>query len=196
MSKEYLFSVIFLLTGCFSTKKNNCNYTLEDKNYEGRSAKECEVIDYKCAAQWKSFEDACGCGCYKTDEEIYSNEILSIEPAQEAIDVTGMGTFKVIDKDVSVTFYLAENQSMGFSGDEIKFNTADSSKELPIKILVKNTAPEKYALSCAGCSLSKRGVLYVAKNWSDRGFRILVSIMDDNDTAKALKKFKLVITDD
>ncbi|MEO9531982.1 MAG: hypothetical protein ABJG68_07350 [Crocinitomicaceae bacterium] len=193
MNKAIIFSTLFLLTSCLSAQKDSCNYTQEGKNYIGRSTEECEVIDYKCAEQWKPFEDECGCGCYEMDLETYINEILEEEPKQADLDISGMTPYEVIDGNVKITFYLQANQKMESTGNEIKFYNAGIKEGLPLKLFVQDMERDYYTISGSGCSISKEGLLFSINKWNSSKFKLLVSIRDEDGGSMAANSFTVTL---
>jgi hypothetical protein len=178
-----------------SDDKTNCDYTQAGRFYAGRNPQECIALTYKCADFWQSFQDDCGCGCVEIDPQKWLDSVWNNPPVSE-VDISQMTPFVIDNDSVKVKFYLRENQKMEMVDSKIHFNMAGIAEPLPISFVVEGYHPDKCTLSGSGCSLSKKGTLYIARVGSSNEFTISVSVKRKDNTSIAVASFKFVIVSD
>lgn len=175
-----------------SDEKNNCDYTQAGRFYAGRNPQECIALTYKCADFWQSFQDDCGCGCVEIDPQKWLDSVWNSPPESE-VDISGMTPFVIDNDSVKVKFYLRANQKMEMVDSKIHFNMAGIAEPLPISFVVQGYHPDKCTLSGSGCSLSKKGTLYIAKVGGSNEFTIAVSVKRKDNHVIMFAKYQFVL---
>ncbi len=61
--------IIFLIMQFKTNNTSQCDYSLTEKNYIGKSKEECSRIQFLCAPGFQQFDDECGCGCEPTPHQ-------------------------------------------------------------------------------------------------------------------------------